>query len=85
MCHAALGVNATVWCKAGNLYAANALKIFDSAPWQLPSDAYLATRSADWKLPTARLKFETLTGELSEILPCLPCPSSAMLALQLAS
>ena len=59
---AAHGVNATVWCNKGNLYAANALRIFDSPPWQLPSDAYLATRSADWKLPTAQLNFKTLTG-----------------------
>ena len=59
---AAHGVNATVWCKAGNLYASNALQIFNSAPWQLPTDAYLATRSADWKLPTAQLSFPASAG-----------------------
>lgn len=41
------GVNWSVWCEAGNLYAPKAPKTFTTAPYKLPDDSYLASRTPD--------------------------------------
>ena len=51
------GINVTVWCRDGNLCGSGLSKDALLASMALPSEAYLASRPVDWKLPADYINF----------------------------
>ena len=62
-CGAGPGLNVTIWCRDGSLCSKDLTAAALQSSKQLPSDAYLASRPHDWKLPAEYINFGSASCE----------------------